>query len=84
MSLMTNGIAPGPVRFHLACDRMGCRAEVSFDLVIADSPPDTPEDHRGGIPHEAGQARPYIRDMGWHITQGGEGYRCPACSLRRG
>ncbi|WP_049580467.1 hypothetical protein [Streptomyces sp. SBT349] len=84
MSLMTSGTAPGPVRFHLACDRMGCRARVSFDLVIADSPPDPEEDFFGHLLHEAGQASPYIRDMGWEFIQGGEGYWCPACSLPRG
>ncbi|MEE1943210.1 hypothetical protein V1L54_28050 [Streptomyces sp. TRM 70361] len=80
MSLTTAGKAPGPVRFYLACDRMGCRERVSFDLVIAEEPPDRGTDLFGYLLHEAGKAAPYIRDCGWVFIEGGEGYWCPKCS----
>ncbi|MDT3398846.1 hypothetical protein RKE29_19705 [Streptomyces sp. B1866] len=80
MSLMTDGEAPGPVRFFLACDRVGCQERVCFDLVIAEPPPDRDADLFGHLLHEAGQAAPYIRELGWMFIEGGEGYWCPACS----
>ncbi|WP_059007671.1 hypothetical protein [Streptomyces specialis] len=87
MSLTTDGRAPGPVRFFLACDRRDCQERITFDLVIADPPPDLEEDLFGHMLHEAGQATPYIKELGWIFIEGGEGYWCPACatppSLRR-
>ncbi|KOG86615.1 hypothetical protein [Streptomyces varsoviensis] len=80
MSLTTEGRAPGPVRFYLACDRGGCTERVTFDLVISEPPPDEELDLTNFLLHEAKQAVPYIAELGWIFLQGGEGYWCPACS----
>ncbi|MEU7177500.1 hypothetical protein ACWIG3_10535 [Streptomyces celluloflavus] len=80
MSLMTDGKAPGPVRFYLACDRGKCTERISFDLVISEPRPDEEADFLGHILHEAHHAAPLIADLGWVFIQGGEGYWCPACA----
>lgn len=80
MSLTTEGRAPGPVRYRLACDRGGCTERVSFDLVVAEPPPDRETDFLGHLLHEAHQAVGYIEELGWVFIQGGEGYWCPGCS----
>jgi hypothetical protein len=80
MSLTTQGKAPGPVRFYLACDRLDCTERISFDLVIADPPPDGEADLIGSLLHEASRATPLIEELGWTFIQGGEGYWCPRCT----
>ncbi|MGK5640966.1 hypothetical protein ACSNOK_22015 [Streptomyces sp. URMC 126] len=79
MSLTTEGRAPGPVRFRLACDRGDCAEHTTFDLVIAEPPPDRETDFLGHLLHEAHQAMPYIDGLGW-VCAGGAGYRCPTCA----
>ncbi|MET8975210.1 hypothetical protein ABZX85_06270 [Streptomyces sp. NPDC004539] len=83
MSLTTDGRAPGPVRFHLRCDRGGCAARAVFDLVITEPRPDIDKDFTGHLLHESTTAFPHITELGWIFIQGGEGYWCPRCSGRR-
>ncbi|MGH3309165.1 MAG: hypothetical protein ACRDP3_01015 [Streptomyces sp.] len=79
MSLMTEGAAPGPVRFYLACDDLSCPALAVFDLVIDEPPPPIEDDLFGHILHSSSRAAPYIAEQGWTFTQG-IGYWCPTCS----
>lgn len=83
MSLKTDGKAPGPVRFYLLCDRLGCEARAVFELVIAQPPPDREEDIFGHLLHEAEHAHGHIAALGWTFIMGGEGYWCPRCSGHR-
>jgi len=83
MSLMTDGKAPGPVRFYLRCDRRDCAARAVFELVITEPRPDVDKDLTGYLLHEATTAYPHITELGWTFTPGGVGYRCPRCSGRR-
>lgn len=79
MSLTTDGEPPGPVRFHLQCDRWGCQARAVFDMVIAEPPPDIEADLFGHILHSATVASPRIGELGWIYVQQ-EGYWCPTCA----
>ncbi|MEX3102137.1 hypothetical protein DF268_22635 [Streptomyces sp. V2] len=83
MSLMTDGKAPGPVRFYLRCDRRDCEARAVFELVITEPGPDIEQDLMGHIMHESGKAVPYIAEMGWKFYPGGIGYWCPRCTGHR-
>lgn len=82
MSLTTAGEPPGPVRFFLMCDRLGCGARAVLDLVVPDRPPDIETDLFGHLLHSAKAAAPRIADMGWTYCQG-DGYWCPRCSTPR-
>lgn len=82
MSLLTEGEAPGPVRFHLACDVEGCPARAVFDLVISEPPPPVEEDLLGHLLHSGNHAAPYLEQQGWHVGQGA-GHSCPSCSAPR-
>ncbi|WP_045865169.1 hypothetical protein [Streptomyces sp. WMMB 714] len=82
MSLMTEGEAPGPVRFYLACDDIGCPARAVFDLVIDEPPPPIEEDLFAHVLHSSTRAAPYIERQGWTFTRG-IGYWCPDCSTPR-
>lgn len=82
MSLMTEGEAPGPVRFYLACDDVGCPALAVFDLVINEPPPPIEDDLFGHILHSSSRAAPYIEQQGWTFHHG-IGYWCPVCSTPR-
>ena len=80
---MTDGKAPGPVRFHLRCDRPDCAARAVFELVITEPRPDIDKDLTGYLLHEATAASPHITELGWTFTPGGIGYWCPRCSGHR-
>ncbi|KNB54253.1 hypothetical protein [Streptomyces caatingaensis] len=80
MGLTTEGRAPGPVRYRLVCDRGGCTKRVSFDLVIAEPPPDRETDFFGHLLHEARQAVGYVEELGWMCVEEGQSYWCPDCS----
>lgn len=82
MSLTTEGEAPGPVRFLLACDSPSCPARAVFDLVINDPPPPIEEDLFGHVLHCSARAAPYLEEQGWTYAQG-VGYWCPTCSSPR-
>jgi hypothetical protein len=79
---MTEGEAPGPVRFYLACDDISCPARAVFDLVINEPPPPIEDDLFGYMLHSSSHAAPYIEKQGWTFTQG-IGYWCPTCSTPR-
>ncbi|MHC5906304.1 hypothetical protein ACVNF4_20735 [Streptomyces sp. S6] len=83
MSLTTDGRAPGPVRFHLRCDRGDCAARAVFELVITEPRPDIGKNLMGHLLHEATAAVPHITELGWIFIQGGEGYWCPRCAGHR-
>lgn len=76
---MTEGEAPGPVRFYLACDDIGCPSRAVFDLVIDEPPPPIEDDLFGHILHSSSLAAPFLEQQGWTFTQG-VGYWCPTCS----
>jgi hypothetical protein len=82
MSLTIEGEAPGPVRFYLACDDIGCPARAVFDLVIHEPPPPIEDDLFGHMLHSSSLAAPYLEEQGWTYTQG-IGYWCPTCSTPR-
>ncbi|GEB49344.1 hypothetical protein [Streptomyces cacaoi] len=79
---MTDGTAPGPVRFYLACDAPDCRTRAVFDLVVETAPPPMDEDVIGHVTHNGAQAAEFIKAQGWVFIPT-FGYWCPTCATPR-
>ena len=79
---MTDGKAPGLVRYYLACDSMSCATRAVFDLVIETPPPPVEEDFIAHFTHNGAQAADFLEERGWHFIRT-FGYFCPSCSTPR-
>ncbi|MCX4964028.1 hypothetical protein ACIGJO_34180 [Streptomyces sp. NPDC079020] len=79
MTLASEGEAPGPVRFYLACDWPHCDTHTMFDLVVAEPAPPIEEDFLGHLMHTAQASVGRVRELGWTYHEG-IGHWCSRCS----
>jgi hypothetical protein len=79
MTMGSEGKAPGPIRYFLACDRPGCDTRTMFDVVVSEPGPTMEDNFWGYLEHRTKPGADRAQELGWTWLQG-DGHWCPRCS----